>query len=87
MREEWRPIERGDGEFRGSKVKQEGKQEMSEVSIELKGSLVFLEPHSCRKNCMGLIPCIITKDARSYPMPNGKNYDSNYLIMEDIQCN
>lgn len=51
MREEWRPREREEGEFRGNKVEQEGKQEMNEVLIELKGSH-FLELQSCKKYCM-----------------------------------
>lgn len=63
--------EKEDGDFRGNKVQQEGKQETNEVPIELKRS-PFLEVQSCKKYCMGLIYWVITKDARSYPMPNGK---------------
>lgn len=52
MREERKPRERYEGDFRGNKVEQEGKQEMNGVLIELskKGvSLFFFVLHSCKK--------------------------------------
>lgn len=73
--------EQEDGDFRGNKVEQEGKQGMNEVSIELKRSL-SLELHRCKKYCMGLIHWIIIKDARSYPMPNGKKPKNHVTVTE-----
>ena len=36
--------------------------------------------HSCKKYSMGLICCIIMKDVRSYPLPNGKK-PRNHVTM------
>lgn len=57
MREERKPRERYEGDFRGNKVEQEGKQEMNGVLIELSKKGVslyfFFVLHSCKKILQG----------------------------------
>lgn len=56
MREERKPRERYEGDFRGNKVEQEGKQEMNGVLIELskKGvSFFFFCAAQLQKNTVG----------------------------------
>lgn len=70
-----------EGDFRGNKVEQEGQQKINEVLIELRErGLSFLELHSCKKYGRDLICCIITKDALSYLLPNGKK-PRNHVTM------
>lgn len=52
MREERKPRERHEGDFRGNKVEQEGKQEMNQVLIELSKRGLFFSAAQLQKKVL-----------------------------------